>query len=351
MDFKKRLPLWSSTMLKPLHKWIRHSVLLPLTALTLGLAATAHAETVTIGVQSMFAPWKNAIAQKEFEKATGWDIKWRSFDSGGDVMTAMASGDVQIGVAGSSPIAAAVSRGVEAQLFWILDNIASAEALVVRNGSGIVAPQDLAGKTLAVPFVSTTHFHALFALEQFGLTGKVKVINLNPSDIPAAWERGDIDAAFIWDPALGRLKQSGHVLLTSGELTNWGKATFDGIVVDKKFAAGNADGMKAFTKVLQTSTDDYVKAPDTWTASSPQVINVAKQSGAKPDEVPPVLALYQFPLAAEQASNKWLGAGKDGGAAKALAATAVFLKDQKKVPAVLPDYSVAINPSFVQAAE
>jgi taurine transport system substrate-binding protein len=29
----------------------------------------------------------------------------------------------------------------------------------------------------------------------------------------------------------------------------------------------------------------------------------------------------------------------------------VFLKDQKKVPSVLPDYSVAINPSFVEAAE
>ena len=139
--------------------------------------------------------------------------------------------------------AAAVSRGVDAQLFWILDNIADAEALVVRNGSGIVAPQDLAGKTLAVPFVSTTHFHALFALEQFGLTGKVKVINLQPSDIPAAWERGDIDAAFIWDPALGRLKQSGHVLLTSGQLTDWGKATFDGLVVDKQFAAANGPGV------------------------------------------------------------------------------------------------------------
>ena len=335
-------------MLKPLHKWIRRSLLLPL---TIGFAATVNAQTVTIGVQSMFAPWKNAIAEKEFEKATGWDIQWRNFDSGGDVMLAMASGDVQIGVAGSSPIAAAVSRGVDAQLFWILDNIASAEALVVRNGSGIVAPQDLVGKTLAVPFVSTTHFHALFALEQFGLTGKVKVINLQPSDIPAAWERGDIDAAFIWDPALGRLKQSGHVLLTSGDLTNWGKATFDGIVVDKKFAAKNKDGMTSFTKVLQSSTGDYVKAPDTWTASSPQVINIAKQSGAKPDEVPPVLALYQFPLASEQASNKWLGNGKDGGAAKALAATAEFLKAQKKVSAVLPDYSVAITPDFVQAAE
>ena len=329
-------------MLKPLNKWIRRTVLLPLTALS--LVATAHAQTVTIGVQSMFAPWKDAIAQKQFEQATGWDIQWRNFDSGGDVMMAMASGDVQIGVAGSSPIAAAVSRGVDAQLFWVLDNIADAEALVVRNGSGIVAPQDLAGKTLAVPFVSTTHFHALFALEQFGLTGKVKVINLQPSDIPAAWERGDIDAAFIWDPALGRLKQSGHVLLTSGQLTDWGKATFDGLVVDKQFAAANGPGMQAFTQVLQDSTANYVAAPKTWTAESPQVINVAKQSGAKPEEVPPVLALYQFPLASEQAGPTWLG----GGAAKALAATAEFLKAQKKIPALLPDYSAAINPTFVQ---
>ena len=332
-------------MLKPLNKWIRRTVLLPLTALS--LVATAHAQTVTIGVQSMFAPWKDAIAQKQFEQATGWDIQWRNFDSGGDVMMAMASGDVQIGVAGSSPIAAAVSRGVDAQLFWILDNIADAEALVVRNGSGIVAPQDLAGKTLAVPFVSTTHFHALFALEQFGLTGKVKVINLQPSDIPAAWERGDIDAAFIWDPALGRLKQSGHVLLTSGQLTDWGKATFDGLVVDKQFAAANGPGMQAFTQVLQNSTAGYVKAPKSWTADSPQVINVAKQSGAKPEEVPPVLALYQFPLASEQAGPTWLG----GGAAKALAATAEFLKAQKKIPALLPDYSAAINPTFVQNAQ
>ena len=332
-------------MLKPLNKWIRRAVLLPLTAVA--LVANAQAQTVTIGVQSMFAPWKDAIAQKQFEKATGWDIKWRNFDSGGDVMMAMASGDVQIGVAGSSPIAAAVSRGVDAQLFWVLDNIADAEALVVRNGSGIVAPQDLAGKTLAVPFVSTTHFHALFALEQFGLTGKVKVINLQPSDIPAAWERGDIDAAFIWDPALGRLKQSGHVLLTSGQLTDWGKATFDGLVVDKQFAAANGPGMQAFTQVLQDSTAGYVKAPKSWTADSPQVINVAKQSGAKPEEVPPVLALYQFPLASEQAGPTWLG----GGAAKALAATAEFLKAQKKIPALLPDYSAAINPTFVQNAQ
>ncbi|MDZ3991900.1 taurine ABC transporter substrate-binding protein [Pseudomonas sp. Teo4] len=334
-------------MLKNLHRLL----LAPAVVLSLGLSAAAHAETVTIGIQSMYAPWKNAIAEQAFEKATGWDIQWRNFDSGGDVMMAMASGDVQIGVAGSSPIASAVSRGVGIEVFWVLDNIANAEALVVRNGSGINAPQDLAGKTLAVPFVSTTHFHTLFALEQFGLVGKVKVINLQPSDIPAAWERGDIDAAFIWDPALGKLKQSGKVLISSGTLSSWGKATFEALVADKNFAAKHADGMAAFTKVLQSSTADYVKAPETWDAASPKVANVARISGGKPEEVPSVLALYEFPLAADQASPTWLGGGKDGGAAKALAATAEFLKAQKKVPAVLPDYSVAINASFVDAAK
>lgn len=334
-------------MLKNLHRLL----LAPAVVLSLGLSAAAHAETVTIGIQSMYAPWKNAIAEQAFEKATGWDIQWRNFDSGGDVMMAMASGDVQIGVAGSSPIASAVSRGVGIEVFWVLDNIANAEALVVRNGSGINAPQDLAGKTLAVPFVSTTHFHTLFALEQFGLVGKVKVINLQPSDIPAAWERGDIDAAFIWDPALGKLKQSGKVLISSGTLSSWGKATFEALVADKNFAAKHADGMAAFTKVLQNSTADYVKAPETWDAASPKVANVARISGGKPEEVPSVLALYEFPLAADQASPTWLGGGKDGGAARALAATAEFLKAQKKVPAVLPDYSVAINASFVDAAK
>lgn len=313
-------------------------------------ALPAHAQkapTVTIGIQSMFGPWKTAIVDKEFEKATGWKINWRKFDSGGDVVTAMASGDVQIGVAGSSPVATAVSRGIPLSVFWVLDNINEAEALVVRNGSGINQPQDLVGKTLAVPFVSTTHFHTMFALEHYGIAGKVKVINLQPSDIPAAWARGDIDAAFVWDPALGKIKQSGKVLITSGQLTKLGKATFDALVVNNDFAAKNAPAMQAFTQVLQAATADYVNHAAAWTADSPQVRKVAQQSGAQAAEVPPVLALYQFPLAAEQAGNAWLGGGKASGAAKALQATAVFLKEQKKVPAVLPDYSIAINPAFV----
>jgi taurine transport system substrate-binding protein len=308
-------------------------------------------KTVTIAHQDMVVPYRTAIVAKELEKATGWTVNWRMFSGGGDVIRAMASGDVKLGEVGSSPIAAAVSQGLNLEVFWILDDIGDAEALVVRNGSGITAPQDLKGKRIGVPFVSTTHFHLLFALEQFKIgANEVRVLNMRPPEIAAAWERGDIDATFVWDPALSKVKQNGRVLVTSGLLSSWGKATFDGYVVDKTFARQNPDFMAAFVRVMAKADEEYRKNQAAWTASSPQVQAVAKVTGAKPEDVPAVMALYRFPTMEEQVSDKWLGGGKDGGAARALAFTSAFLKDQGRVEKVLPDYSSAVNPEWVKRA-
>ena len=313
--------------------------------------ALAQTKTVTIAHQDMTVPSRTANVAKEFEKATGWTINWRMFTGGGDVIRAMASGDVKLGEAGSSPIAAAVSQGLNLELFWILDDIGDAEALVVRNGAGILAPQDLKGKRIGVPFVSTTHFHLLFALEQFNIpANQVRVVNMRPPEIAAAWERGDIDATFVWNPALSRVKQNGTVLISSGTLSGWGKATFDGYLVDKTFARQNPEFMTAFIRVLAAADEAYRKNQAAWTVNSPQVADVAKVTGAKPEDVPESMALYRFPTLEEQASNKWLGGGKDGGAARALAFTSAFLKDQGRVEKVLPDYSAAVNPEWVKRA-
>lgn len=327
------------------------SIGLAAAALFAASAAIAQTKEVTIAYQDMMNPWRVAMANKELEKATGWKIDWRQFGGGGDVIRAMASGDVKIGEAGSSPIAAAMSQGIDVELFWILEDIADAEALVVRNGSGIVAPRDLKGKKIGVPFVSTTHFHLLFAMEQFGLSGKdAQVLNMRPPEIAAAWERGDLDATFIWDPVLARVKKNGRVLITSGLLSSWGKATFDGLIVDKKFAKDNPDFMVAMVKILAKHDDAYRKNQAAWTVKSPEVEAVAKISGAKPEDVPEGMALYGFPTLAEQASPVWLGGGKNGGAARALTFTSDFLKEQGRIEKVLPDYSLSVNPEWVQRA-
>ena len=174
-----------------------------------------------------------------------------------------------VGVIGSSPFAAAVSRGVDTQLFWIQDDINEAEAMIVRNGAGINKPADLKGKKIGVPFASTTHFHTMFFLELSGLKpSEVKLLNLQPNQISAAWERGDIDAAYVWDPALTKLKQSGKVMVTSGELSKKGKATFDGMAVDRKWGEANADFMAKFVKIAAAADADYKANPAAWTVDS-----------------------------------------------------------------------------------
>ncbi len=316
-----------------------------------GHSAMAEDQKVTIGYQLVYNPWKVAIKNGDFERATGYQIKWRKFESGSKVIAAIASGEVDIALAGSSPIAAGVSRGIQLQLFWIAEDIASAEALVVREGSGIVAPQDLRGKRLAVPFASTTHFHALFALEQFGIdAGEVSIQNIQPNDIPEAWRRGTIDAAFVWEPALGRIKKSGKVLITSGQLSTWGKATFDGLVVRPRFAQTNQAFMTGFVRAIAAADEAYRSNPAAWTPDSEEAKAVAEMVGGSPEDVPAVLALYRFPTLAEQVSCAWLGCGAEGGAARALMFTSEFLKNEGKISYLQPDYSTFVNPEFARAA-
>jgi len=62
------------------------------------------------------------------------------------------------------------------------------------------------------------------------------------------------------------------------------------------------------------------------------------------------LKLLVFPTAQEQASNEWLGGGKESGAARAFAASAKFLKDQKQIDRSLDDYSAHVNGQYAKAA-
>ena len=67
-------------------------------------AAVAQTKEVTFAHQDMLVPLRLVMESGEVEKATGYKINWRQFGGGGDVIRAMASGDVQLGEAGSSPM-------------------------------------------------------------------------------------------------------------------------------------------------------------------------------------------------------------------------------------------------------
>src|SRR5262245_2229697 len=58
-------------------------------------------------------------------------ITWSKFDSGGDVNTAIAAGSIDIGLAGSSPVARGFAKPLSLpyQVPWIFDVIGDNEAL------------------------------------------------------------------------------------------------------------------------------------------------------------------------------------------------------------------------------
>ncbi len=154
----------------------RKTLLSALAAMALGSLAglgtgpaRAADKSLTFAYQDMTTPIRVLMESGELEKQTGTTVKWVKFATGADVVRAMASGSVDVGESGSAAIAAAASQGLPIKLFWILDDIGDAEQLVARKGTGIASIKDLKGKTIGVPFVSTSHYQLMYALKEAGL--------------------------------------------------------------------------------------------------------------------------------------------------------------------------------------
>lgn len=324
---------------------MRLTAILWATALTL-TAGSAMAETVVIGHFGNPTPMQLLAESDAVEKATGWDVEWRKFAAGTDVIAAMASGDVVLSELGSSPIAIGSSQGVDLQLIAYSDVIGKAESLIARNGSGIATLADLKGKKVGVPVGSTAHYSLMGALSHEGIAETdVTIMSMPPDQIAAAWEQGVIDAAWIWQPVQSEILKSGTLVIGADTTAEWGYPTYDGWVVNREFGAANADKIAAFLKEIDKVNQAYLANPAAWTADSAEVQALARVTGAEAAQVPGILEGFTFLPLSTQVDPVWLG-----GAAAGIKNTAEFLKGAGRIDAALDDYTGFVNPSFAEAA-
>jgi taurine transport system substrate-binding protein len=304
-------------------------------------AFQAQAVEVTVAYQTSAEPAKVAQADNTFAKESGATVDWRKFDSGASIVRALASGDVQIGNLGSSPLAVAASQQVPIEVFLLASQLGNSEALVVKKN--ITTPQDLIGKRIAVPFMSTTHYSVLAALKHWGIKpGQVQIINLQPPAIVAAWQRGDIDGAYVWAPAVNALQKEGTVLTDSETVGKWGSPTLDVWVVRKDFAEKHPDVVKAFAKSAIDAQQPYLASPDDWLKQPANLEKLSRLSGVPEADVPALVKGNTYLTPAQQVQQL------SGPVNKAIIDTALFLKEQGKVPAVATDYSQFVTDRFVK---
>lgn len=260
-------------------------------------------------------------------------IEWNQFNSGGDVIQAFGSRSIDIGLAGSSPSVRAVSAPLKlpVQIVWIHDIIGKAESLVTNNANA-KSITNLKGKNIAVPFGSTSHFSLLSALSDASMNEtSVNLINLDPDKMSAAWTRGEIDAAWVWDPVLSKLKaDDGHVITSSAETAKTGSATYDMEIASTDFITANPEAMQTWTAVenyaaglLNSKKDDSAEA-------------IASQLGTAKNDVLKQMDGYDYPQAKAQSD---LFHGKLPGILKA---TAQFLKTQNSLDTVNSTYETAL---------
>jgi taurine transport system substrate-binding protein len=291
--------------------------------------------TIRIGYQTF--PSGDLIVKnnKWLEEALpDYNVKWVKFDSGADVNTAFIAKELDFGSLGSSPVARGLSAplNIPYQVAFVLDVAGDNEALVARNGSGINTIADLRGKRIATPFASTAHYSLLAALAQNNLSPKdVQLVDLQPQAILAAWERGDIDAAYTWLPTLDQLRKTGKDLITSRQLAKDGKPTLDLAAVSDAFASAHPEVVDKWrqqqARALNTIKDDPAAAAKA----------IAAEIGLSPEDVAGQLKQGVYLTPDQVASAEWLGSdGQPGNIAINLESASQFLAEQKQIPTAAP---------------
>lgn len=111
-------------------------------------------------------------------------------------------------------------------------------------------------------------------------------MNLQPPAIIAAWQRGDIDGAYVWAPAVNALEKDGKVLTDSEQVGQWGAPTLDVWVVRKDFAEKHPEVVKAFAKSAIDAQQPYIANPDVWLKQPENISKLARLSGVPEGDVP-----------------------------------------------------------------
>ncbi len=186
-------------------------------------------------------------------------VTWIEFQAGTDILTAIQGGSIDIATIGTPPGTLGVANGLPYKIFYLHDVIGESEGLIVKETSGISSVRDLKGKKIATVFGSTSHFSFINALRlQDVQESDLTVYDMKAPDIYAAWERGDIDGAYIFESTKSKLlADGGKQIISSGELAEQGALTGEFGIVHTDFYGKYPEIIKAYIDLLDEAVDKY----------------------------------------------------------------------------------------------
>lgn len=216
----------------------------------------------------------------------GVKIEGHTFNAGGDAVTAILSGSIDMSFVGPNPTTNAYVQSHGEAVRVIAGATSGGALLVVRPG--IDSPDQLRGKKIADPQLGGTQDVALrwylknqgYNVDKLG-GGDVSVLPQDNSQTLNAFKQGQIDGAWVPEPWASRLvvEGGGHVLVDERDLWPDGLFVTTDVIVSTQFLHDHPKRVKKFLEGLY-ATIQFLK---TETKSSQAAANdaVANITGRK----------------------------------------------------------------------
>ncbi|MFN3748306.1 MAG: ABC transporter substrate-binding protein [Sphingorhabdus sp.] len=287
-----------------------------------------------------------AKAMALHEKAMCVPIRWIGFETGGQVNAAIAAGKIDFGAMGGPPASIGVTHNLGYRGILLLNMLQGVEGLVVRPA--MATPEGLAGKRIATPFGSTSHYLLNILLKQAGVSpDSVSLVDMTPDQAAAAWGAGHIHAAYVWEPALGRMvAQGGKILVDNSEMADRGYPMWDISVVSDAFARAHPGLVTSYVRSECAAIDTWRTNPRVATAA------VAQELALPPAEARRMMTGMGVIPCSQQTDPAYLGDGsKPGRLTRSIYDMAVFLRDNGRTQIVASpaDYEALIDTRYLMA--
>ncbi len=191
----------------------------------------------------------------------GIKVELHEYNNGGDLMSAMASGDLDVGYVGISPVVSSISKGVPVKIVAGAQNEGSG---LVSHDSKITSIKDLKGKTIATPGEASIQNVLLkYDLKKNGLSASdvsspaMKVASMND-----ALKTGSIDAMLTYEPFVSVSEQTNnqHVVERSGDIVSNHPCCV--VVMTDKFLSEHASEAQKIVDIHKEATQKIIDNPE-----------------------------------------------------------------------------------------
>ena len=263
--------------------------------------------TVKVGIIPIVDVAPLYLGQKEgFFGKRGLKLSTTLAQGGAAIVPGVTSGQFQFGFSNMTSLMIAQSNGVPVQA--IANGVASTGVagkdfggLVVKKGSSITSPKQLEGKKVAVNTLKNINETAVreSVRKAGGDPDKVNFVELAFDQMPAALDKGQIDAAMAVEPALATMKLQGATEIASPLVDVAPNLTVAMYFTSTSYAQKNPAVVKKFQEAVAESLSYADAHPD-------EVRQIVTTYTKTPADVLAEVTLPKWPAEANRSSIETL---------------------------------------------